>query len=168
MAYQTEVSWWSLHHQYNRCFQYAYWSYGLSSQRLPFIPEALTASWTWMLFVSVCVYQYLKATLIIIFKSVPIWLMIFIGRQKSSALVFFLWVCSHYISKIPKIVLLPVLFMFHKTHCTYACKYCINANNSVLCTDETCKMRYNRSIKFFRGFHSIFSEKGVFVMIDLF
>ena len=35
----------------------------------------------------------------------------------------------------PKIVLLPILFMFHKTHCTYACKYCINADNSVLCID---------------------------------
>ena len=49
----------------------------------------------------------------------------------------------------PKIALLPVLFMFHKTHCTYACKYCINADNSVLCIDETCKMRYNKYIKFY-------------------
>ncbi len=35
----------------------------------------------------------------------------------------------------PKIALLPVLFMFHKTHYTYACKCCINADNSVLCID---------------------------------
>ena len=44
---------------------------------------------------------------------------------------------------------LTLLFLYYYNHYALACKYCTNTDNSVLCIDETCKMKYNKYIKFY-------------------
>ena len=41
------------------------------------------------------------------------------------------------------------LLFYKYNHYTLACKRHTNTDNSVFCIDETCKMRYNKYIKFY-------------------
>lgn len=67
-----------------------------------------------------------SATLIIIFKSVPIWLIIFIGRQKSSALVFFHSLCSDIFRRYVAGFIFTNLAHSHtRSHCSCVKRTCL-------------------------------------------